>query len=153
LYKSVLFAQASLESGNFTSPLFKNHKNMFAMGVARKRERFWDYIARSSEGEQAGYENVRTSLLDRLNWDEYCNIPIPTTEEAVIPYLMAVQAKGYAEDPKYIEKIIDIFNSSSYEIPDEQVENFKTPKLSPILVLLALGVAFLYYWYYIRPKK
>lgn len=61
----IAYAQAVLESGNFTSDLCVNHKNLFGMRPAKTRLHFYSYTTGSN---YAGYDSWYLSLLDYATW-------------------------------------------------------------------------------------
>ena len=95
-FPEIVYAQATLESGNFTSPIFKENNNMFGMKLPRIR-------VTTAIGENRGhatFENWMSSLHD---YGMYYNAYLRdlNTEEKYYSYLN----KRYAEDPNYIIKV------------------------------------------------
>lgn len=95
-YPEILVAQAKLESGNYTSNIFKNTCNLYGMKKVGKRQT-------TQNGTYNGYgvyNNWCLSALDRMLWDMFTfkNVK-PSREE----YLKALEQ--YAETPNYIELI------------------------------------------------
>jgi hypothetical protein len=98
--------QSQLESGNYTSSLFKNANNLFGMKKPRIRKTLSNegsYLL--PEGEFATFDTLAESVLDRVLWDQYFKINI---DLSVLDYLVEVQSKGYAEDPNYIKKVLSV---------------------------------------------
>lgn len=60
-YPHIVFAQAKLESGNFTSDLFKKHLNMFGMRAAKQRPKTYTYVTKHN---YAGYKTWKQSVMD-----------------------------------------------------------------------------------------
>ena len=95
-YPEILLAQAKLESGNYSSKIFKSNNNLYGMKRVYKRPT-------TQQGGDKGYgyySNWCLSVLDRILWDKFIFENKPSKDE----YLKAM--RGYAEDPHYIEKLI-----------------------------------------------
>jgi uncharacterized FlgJ-related protein len=105
-YPHIVYAQARLESGNFTSKIFKENNNLFGMKMAVKRPT-------TNKGEQFGhayYENWRDSVVDYAMFSARFLHNIKN-ENDYFEYLK----QNYAEDPNYIsnlKKIIERENNS-----------------------------------------
>lgn len=108
VYAMALYAQAVLETGNFTSRLFKDHNNMFGMNPAKVRTRFYDDVTSSSEGSKASYASPTQSMLDRVDLDFYNKVSLPTQVDEVRRYMSVVQSKGYATDASYVAKWAEV---------------------------------------------
>lgn len=97
-FSHIVLAQAILESGNFTSALYKSNKNLFGMKIPAKRYTFaknWhDY------GNYANYESIENCILDYKSWQQTNAYDI-TSEEDYFNLLKTI----YAEDPNYISKL------------------------------------------------
>lgn len=132
--KAALLAQAELETDGFTSYGFAKRKNPFGMRPALVRPN-------SQSGAQGGYATYITywnAVRDRIQWDVYNNIAPPDKQPTVTmgddtttpveAYMEAVQAKGYAEDPEYIQKWM------------EQYDGEKTDVLGTIISIIIIGV-------------
>lgn len=101
-FPHIVFAQAKLETNNFTSELFKINNNLFGMRKANKR------ITTSKEAHNnyAYYDNWRESLEDYgYYYSTYLNKI--NTEEEYYNYL----SQYYAEDPEYVFKLKKIIDS------------------------------------------
>lgn len=89
-------AQASIESANFTSNIFKSLNNMFGMN---------QYQARKGTSLGAGasgfatYASPAASILDYLYWLQAFNL----LDDAALERHLA--AGKYASDPKYFQKV------------------------------------------------
>lgn len=59
-YPEIVFAQAKLESGNFTSRAFREQNNLFGLHVARQRPT----LAKKGKGKLARYKSWRDSVVD-----------------------------------------------------------------------------------------
>lgn len=95
-YIKALYAQAAHETGDFTSNIFQNGKNLFGMKNSTKRRRFW----LDKQNGHATYANIQKSIIDRLDWDVWHRITFSNLED----YMSRVKALGYAADPLYIKK-------------------------------------------------
>lgn len=95
-YPDILLKQAKIESGNYTSAIYKTNNNLYGMRKCYRRPT-------TQSGEQNGYgtyNNWCLSVLDRLLWDMFTfKNEKPSRED----YLEAM--KIYAEDPNYIKKL------------------------------------------------
>ena len=101
-YPYIVLAQAKIESGNFTSELFRKNHNMFGMKQPKRR-------VNSSDGEQNGYAYYRDWVDCVYDYNMYqlvvmCEI---STEEQ---YLHKLSAR-YAEDTSYVIKLKNIINN------------------------------------------
>lgn len=97
-YPDIIVKQAILESGNFSSNVYKRTNNLFGMKLAKSRNTTRNI--HSKELEYADFYNWQLSVIDRILWDYAIFDSIPTREK----YLKKLQ-KIYAEDKDYINKI------------------------------------------------
>lgn len=95
-YPDILLKQAKIESGNYTSAIYKANNNLYGMKKVYKRP-----TTQSGENKSYGvYKNWCLSVLDRLLWDIFIfNNEKPSREE----YLKTMGI--YAEDPNYSKKL------------------------------------------------
>ena len=92
-YPEILLKQAKLESGNYTSDVYKNSCNLYGMKKVGKRQT----TQRGTYNGYGVYDNWCLSVLDRMLWDIFrFNNTKPTEEE----YLKALEQ--YAETPDYV---------------------------------------------------
>jgi len=95
-HHNIVFAQASLETGNFTSQAFLNSNNLFGMKIALSRPttncgKYKSY---------ARYNSWRESVLDyALYYSKY--LSKFRTQTAYLNYL----SRHYASDSNYINKL------------------------------------------------
>jgi len=104
-YPEVVLAQAELESGNFTSPIFKENNNMFGMRVATKRPT-------TNKGEENGfayYDNWRECVVDYAFYSAQYLSDIKTKDE-LFDYL----AQTYAGDSTYTTRIKELIKENSH---------------------------------------
>jgi len=110
-YAMALYAQAWHETGNFTSNIYLNHKNLFGMKPSQNREQYYDDVYASPNGETfASYPDVIRSLFDRIDLDDYNRTVKPRTNDDIERYYQVIQSKGYASDPLYVSKLMDILH-------------------------------------------
>jgi uncharacterized FlgJ-related protein len=86
LFPDVVLAQARLETGNFTSKVFRENNNLFGMKLPRVR----NTTAIGEQNSHATYANWLQSVVKKHR-----------TKRAYLRYL----SKNYAEDKKYIHKL------------------------------------------------
>jgi hypothetical protein len=97
-HADIVYAQAVLETGNFTSSIFKKNNNLFGMKVATIRPS-------TNIGEDDGhaaFKHWRHSVIDYALYSAYY---VPVLNQA--EYLDFL-SKRYAEDPNYISKVKQI---------------------------------------------
>jgi hypothetical protein len=89
----IVFAQSKLETGSFTSRIFKENNNLFGMREAKQRIT----TAQGTENNHAYYHSWQESILDYAFYQcrYLSNI---NTEEQYFQYL----SQSYAEDPSYV---------------------------------------------------
>lgn len=94
-FPEILLAQAKLESGNYSSSIYKRNNNLYGMKECSKRQTTQTSI-KSGYGV---YNNWQLSVLDRILWDTFIFKEQPTEDE----YLKTL--KSYVQDSGYITKI------------------------------------------------
>jgi hypothetical protein len=95
-FPHIVLAQAQIESGNFSSPIFKENHNMFGMREAQVRAN----LARGTRRKHAFYDTWKESLYDyALYYSTY--LSKLKTEDQYFDYL----GQSYAEDPNYVKKV------------------------------------------------
>lgn len=103
-FPKIVYAQAQLETGGFTSKIFRENNNLFGMKQSTRR-------SSTNKGEQFGhayYDNWRESVLDYALWQ--CRYMSNIRNEAeYFDYLR----KNYAEDPLYFQKLMNILNKKN----------------------------------------
>ena len=104
----IAYAQAMLESGNFTSKIFRENNNMFGMKQARVRIN----LAKSTQYNHAYFETWEDCLLD-FAFHRATYFHNLKTEQDYYNYL----GKYYAEDPSYIGKLKSMVNK--YKLKDK----------------------------------
>jgi uncharacterized FlgJ-related protein len=99
-FPHIVFAQARLESANFTSNLFLKHHNMFGMRIASSRPVSYNYVTSSNF---AGYRTWKESVLDYIFY-QCCFMRNINTEEEYYNTL----SKKYCQENTYDTKIKEL---------------------------------------------
>ncbi len=95
-FAEIIVAQARIESGNYSSFLFKEQHNIFSMKEANRRPT----TAIGSDNGHAVYRSWRDAVIDYSLWySRYASSCV--TEDQYLNYLGRV----YAEDKDYIQKL------------------------------------------------
>lgn len=94
-FPEILLAQAKLESGNYSSSIYKRNNNLYGMKECSERQT----IQTSIKNGYGVYNNWQLSVLDRILWDASTFMERPTEDE----YFEAL--KSYAQDANYVVKI------------------------------------------------
>jgi uncharacterized FlgJ-related protein len=100
-FPQIVLAQAELESGNFTSPIFKENHNFFGMKCAKLRPT-------TNKGENKGhayFDTWRDCVVDYAFYSAAYLNEIKTEAE-YLDYLR----QNYAEDPNYVDKLKQIMD-------------------------------------------
>ena len=98
-YPEMLVAQASLESGRYTSRLAKESNNIYGMKVPGSRT----HLQNGKDGDYGAYDTWQLCALCRV-WLDFTVFPDKPTEEEYYEWLR----RRYAEDQYYTEKIKNI---------------------------------------------
>jgi len=100
----IVMAQSILESGNYSSHIFKETGNLFGMKAARLRP----YTHFGEHRGHADYKgNWKLSVIDYALWQAREAKNVKTEEQYYF-----LLSKMYAEDPEYINKIKTIVNKN-----------------------------------------
>lgn len=107
-FPELVLAQAVHETGIFKSKVFKENHNLFGMkynsrGYAYTTKNGHAFYPHISHSGPCGWECYNLSLKDYKAWQDRF---VPDTVTTVESYMAALQRKGYAEDPKYIPKVL-----------------------------------------------
>lgn len=94
----VVFAQARLETGNFTSELCRTHNNLFGMRQARRRE---TTALGATPNNYAAYNSWFDSVKDVSLFQEWYK----ERGRDLTDYFSFLALIGYAEDPNYLNKL------------------------------------------------
>lgn len=100
-FPHIVLAQSKLETGNFTSKIFKENSNLFGMREAKQRIT----TAKGTENNHAYYHTWYESVLD-YSFYQCKYLSNLNTEEHYFQYL----SQSYAENPKYISILKDMIN-------------------------------------------
>jgi len=111
VYMTILYAQARLETGNFTSRVYMDANNMFGMRPTTRRAQNRVGVLSTNNGEFAKFQTLNESFRDRVEWDSYNNIPRPQTLEEARGYMERVMSKGYTHESTYISTWLQILSS------------------------------------------
>ena len=95
-FPHIVLAQAKLETGNFTSKVFREGNNLFGMREAKQRIT----TALGTENNHAFYETWIESVLD-YSFYQCKYLSNINTEEQYFQYL----EQSYAEDTTYVSKL------------------------------------------------
>lgn len=98
-FPEIVFAQAKLESSNFTSDIFLENHNFFGMKCATKRA----FLHKGENRGHAKYENWEDCVIDYALYQATYLHHIKTKQQ----YLSYLR-KHYAEDPNYVDKLIQL---------------------------------------------
>ena len=94
-HPDIVYAQARLETGNFTSKIFRTNNNLFGFKVAQQRPT----VCIGMSSGHASYDSWQMSVIDYALWQsKHC---ARLTHDQYIDYLKA----NYAEDTNYIKKL------------------------------------------------
>lgn len=107
-FPDIVFAQALLESGEFTSKLFKSANNLFGMKVPSKRE-----SARigSTPSGYSRYEDWSLSIYDYSLWQEYI---LKNKGDLTKNQYLALLGKVYASDKRYVSSLKRVINEHQH---------------------------------------
>lgn len=98
-FPEIVFAQAVLESGNFTSKSFLKYNNLFGMKIAKSRLT----VATGEMYGHARYDHWTYSVMDYALFQSSFARKIRTSD-GYLTYLRC----NYASDSGYVDKIIKI---------------------------------------------
>ena len=94
-YPHIVLAQSQIETGNFTSNIFRQNHNLFGMKEAKQRMT----TAKGTKRGHAHFDTWKESVLDYAFFQ--CRYAGKFTENPYYEYF----GKNYAEDPNYLLKI------------------------------------------------
>jgi uncharacterized FlgJ-related protein len=98
-FPDVVFAQAVLESGHFTSKLFQSANNLFGMKIPTKRES--SAIGQTKSG-YSKYDDWNFSVYDYFLWQDYM---LKRHGDLTKSQYLALLGRIYAEDKRYVSSI------------------------------------------------
>ena len=107
LHPEIVFSQAVLETGNFTSRIFRENHNLFGMKLAKVRPT----VATGEQYRHATYCSWQDSVNDYLLWQQmWQKTPIDTEH-----HYYTLLDRLYAEDQDYV-KIVKLVRKQNYEL-------------------------------------
>lgn len=99
----VVLLQAQLETGFYTSDIFRNGHNCFGMRYPKLR----NTVATGEYQGHAKYNNWIDSVIDYKIWqDWYMSVGYRISDNESAQYMVFLRCVGYAEDPHYIHKLV-----------------------------------------------
>jgi len=101
-HKDVVLAQIIVETGNLTSPIFKENNNLFGMKEAKSRPT----TALGTQRNHAYYISWKESIVDYALWQS--SFARGLSKDEYISYLGQV----YAEDSSYTKKIYKLIGKN-----------------------------------------
>lgn len=104
-FPHIVYAQAKLETGNFTSKIFKENNNLFGMREAKVRPT----TNKGTENNHAYFDTWYDSVLDYAMYSAAYLHDIKTEDE-YFQYLK----QNYAEAPNYIEVLQKTINAEKF---------------------------------------
>ncbi len=109
---ALIYAQSSVETGNFTSAIYKENHNLFGMREAKTR----DNTAIGTNRAHAKYKSDIDSIKDFFLRQKYFNLKYTTREK----YYNFLESSNYAEAKNYtkvIEQVYKRINFIYYYLP------------------------------------
>lgn len=103
-FPHIVLAQSKLETGNFTSKVFRENNNCFGMREAKQRIT----TAKGTENNHAYYHTWYESVLD-YSFYQCKYLSNLTTEEQYFQYL----SQSYAENPNYVSILKDMISKEN----------------------------------------
>lgn len=100
-FPDIIYAQAVLETGNFSSKIFRENHNLFGMKQAKVRST----TALGTQYSHAYYNDWRMSVMDYALWYNKYMSRIKSKEQ-----YYEFLGQYYAEDPNYVNKLKVIVN-------------------------------------------
>lgn len=112
-YPDILLAQAKIESGTYTSNVFKAANNLYGMKTVNSR-----FHCQTGRYNSYGhYDSWKLSVIDRILWDLFIFDSIKPDRDQ---YLRAL--RNYAEAQNYIETIEKVINSNTKENETKDID-------------------------------
>lgn len=108
-HPDIVYAQAILETGHFTSSLFQQNNNTFGMKLPKVRTT----TALGEKSNHAYYESWQSSVEDYKLWQD--SFASGKTREEYFAYLSRV----YSQDAKYVSKLKNIISKQLPEIRNQ----------------------------------
>lgn len=105
-YQDIVMLQSRLETGHYTSDIFLNGNNLFGMRYPNRRPT----VATGVYNEHAQYAHWSDSVIDYALWQKYYlsrGYRIGGGEDNDF-YLIFLKCVRYAEDPRYVPKLVEM---------------------------------------------
>jgi hypothetical protein len=103
-FPHIVYAQAQLETGNFTSHIFQVNNNLFGMREAKRRPT----TNKGTENGHAYFDNWKESVVDYAFYQAAYLFKLKSEDE-YWDYL----GQNYAEDPNYVNKLKNIIEKEN----------------------------------------
>ena len=103
-YRDIVLLQSRLETGNYTSDIFRNGNNLFGMKYPGLRPT----VATGIYRDHAQYAHWSDSVIDYALWQKYYlsrGYRIGSEIDSDF-YLVFLNCIPYAEDPRYVRKLV-----------------------------------------------
>lgn len=104
MYRDIVLLQSRLETGNYTSDIFRNGNNLFGMKYPAQRPT----VATGIYKEHAQYAHWSDSVVDYALWQKYYlsrGYRLGSEIDSDF-YLVFLNCIPYAEDPRYVTKLV-----------------------------------------------
>lgn len=99
----VIYGQTKHETGDFTSRIFKENKNLFGMRLPKKRKT----VATGERYYHATYKNIYGSILDYFYRQKAFNVNSTSDSK----FIESTVDSNYAEDRHYKDKWINMVST------------------------------------------
>lgn len=153
-FPSVLIAQAILESNWGNSTLTKQYNNLFGIkaGSTWQGQTVDLQTGEVYDGKEVFiydafrvYETKEKSIQDRISWmqetQRYAGIELLSTPEM---QAREIQNSGYATDPSYSDKLIQLINDYDLKQYDKNKTIMKAINITVAVLLLIVAVLGIY---------
>ena len=155
LFASVAMAQAILESGSGQSKLATDHNNLYGIKAGEgwtgpkvmmdTLEYFTTSLPQKINDEFRKYPTPEASIKDWVKLltknEKYANVLKAKTPQR---QAREIQAAGYATDPDYSDKLINLINEHQLERLDKNQKDMKSINLMVAILLIAIAVLTIY---------
>lgn len=155
LFASVAMAQAILESGSGQSKLATQYNNLYGIKAGEgwtgpkvmmdTLEYFTIGWPQKINDEFRQYPSPEASIRDWVklltkneNYDDVLKAKTPQQQ------VREIQAAGYATDPNYSDKLINLINEHQLENLDKDQKNMKSINLMIAMLLIAIAILIIY---------
>ena len=153
-FPSVIIAQAILESNWGNSTLTKSYNNFFGIkaGSTWQGQTVDMQTGEVFDGKEVliydafrVYETKEKSIKDRISWmqetQRYAGVEILDTPELQVK---EIQRSGYATDPNYADKIIQLINDYDLIQYDKNKQIMKAINITIAVLLLVVALLGIY---------